>query len=116
MKRVIRIGVFETNSSSTHSLTMCSKEEYEKWSKGEIWLNHSYHNKGNKFMSKENAIDFMSQHYNDVDISGEESLRNFEIYRNPDEYLGEDMETFHEEYTTPNGETVVAIGYYGYDG
>ncbi|WP_313584682.1 hypothetical protein [Lacrimispora sp.] len=30
MKRQIRRGVFETNSSSTHSLTMCSEEEFEK--------------------------------------------------------------------------------------
>lgn len=29
MKRQIRRGVYETNSSSTHSLTMCSKEEFE---------------------------------------------------------------------------------------
>lgn len=36
MKRQIRRGVFETNSSSTHSLTMCSEEEFEKWKNGEI--------------------------------------------------------------------------------
>ena len=29
MKRQIRRGVFETNSSSTHSLTMCLKSDYE---------------------------------------------------------------------------------------
>ena len=33
MKRQIRRGVFETNSSSTHSITMCSNKEYEKWEK-----------------------------------------------------------------------------------
>lgn len=32
MKMQIRQGVFETNSSSVHSLTMCSSEEYKKWS------------------------------------------------------------------------------------
>lgn len=31
MKKQIRRGVFETNSSSCHSLTMCSEKEYEKW-------------------------------------------------------------------------------------
>lgn len=30
MKRQIRRGVFETNSSSVHSLTMCSDDEYKK--------------------------------------------------------------------------------------
>ena len=33
MKRQIRRGVFETNSSSTHSLVMCSEEEFEAWKK-----------------------------------------------------------------------------------
>ena len=36
MKRQIRRGVFETNSSSTHSLTMCSEEEFEQWKNGEL--------------------------------------------------------------------------------
>lgn len=30
MKRQIRLGVYETNSSSTHSLTICSEEEFEQ--------------------------------------------------------------------------------------
>lgn len=33
----IRRNVFETNSSSTHSITMCPKEEFEKWKKGELF-------------------------------------------------------------------------------
>ena len=36
MKRQIRRGVFETNSSSVHSITMCSSDEYDKWTKGEF--------------------------------------------------------------------------------
>lgn len=36
MKKVIRRGTFETNSSSTHSLTMCTKETYDKWKNGEL--------------------------------------------------------------------------------
>lgn len=31
MKEVIRRGIFETNSSSVHSITMCSDDEYNKW-------------------------------------------------------------------------------------
>lgn len=37
MKRQIRMGVWETNSSLCHSLTMCTKEQFEKWKNGEIW-------------------------------------------------------------------------------
>jgi len=32
----IRVGVFETNSSSTHSLTIVPEEEYEKWVASEL--------------------------------------------------------------------------------
>ena len=32
----IRIGVFETNSSSTHSISICTKDEFEKLEKGII--------------------------------------------------------------------------------
>lgn len=35
MKETIRLSVFETNSSSTHSLSICSSEEYNKWKNGE---------------------------------------------------------------------------------
>lgn len=36
MKKIIRLNTFETNSSSTHSLIMCTKETYEKWKSGEL--------------------------------------------------------------------------------
>ena len=32
----IRTGLFETNSSSTHVLTMCSDEEYKAWLDGKL--------------------------------------------------------------------------------
>ena len=44
---LIRKGTFETNSSSTHSLTMCTKEEYDKWIIGELFY----------FMGKEIFVD-----------------------------------------------------------
>jgi hypothetical protein len=37
MKRQVRLGVFETNSSMTHALTMCSDSEYSKWQNGEVY-------------------------------------------------------------------------------
>lgn len=35
MAQQIRRGVFETNSSSTHSITICSPEDFELLKKGE---------------------------------------------------------------------------------
>lgn len=37
MKVQIRGGVFETNSSSVHSLVVCTKAEFEAFKKGELF-------------------------------------------------------------------------------
>ena len=37
MKKTVRMGVWETNSSSVHSICICTKEEYDKWENGELW-------------------------------------------------------------------------------
>lgn len=36
MKQTIRRGVFETNSSSVHSLTLCNASDFNKWISGEM--------------------------------------------------------------------------------
>ena len=36
MKVKVRKGVFETNSSSTHSLTMCLGTDFDEWKKGNM--------------------------------------------------------------------------------
>lgn len=39
----VRQGVFETNSSSTHPLTVYSKDDFDKWKKGEVlWLDRDW--------------------------------------------------------------------------
>ena len=39
----VRQGVFETNSSSTHTLTICTKEDYEDWKHGDkFWLDNDW--------------------------------------------------------------------------
>ena len=64
--KVIRRGVFETNSSSTHSITMCSKEDYDKWESGDVYLNDGSGwaslstNKDKQFVTKEEAIEILT--------------------------------------------------------
>lgn len=36
MKMQIRRGVFETNSSSVHSITMCTGSDFDRWTDGEL--------------------------------------------------------------------------------
>ena len=38
MKEVVRRGLFETNSSSVHSITMCSDDEWTKWVNDEVYF------------------------------------------------------------------------------
>lgn len=123
MKRQVRRGVFETNSSSVHSLTMCSGEEYKQWENGEVL----YWEEENKFGTREEIIEEMKNmkwhdgtpRYEKVnwenedtvdDIFSDEGIKTCEKYFENDWY-----ETYEKKYTTQNGEEVVAFGYYGHD-
>lgn len=129
MKRQVRRGVFETNSSSTHSITMCMKSDYDKWINGEVYFytGSGWHFPDNnkpvsgRLYTKNEAIDFLKVYKycpKDVDWNDEECVD--EMLRENDfidsEYENDYLEWYKEEFTTPNGETVVAFGEYGYDG
>ena len=114
----IRNNLFETNSSSTHSLTMCKEEEYLKWKNGEIYFCDS---KG--FMTKEEVIRYVEGFYwFDKEAGYLESLSEPEFENIIESYnvytyntYGKDLERFWDKYTTSSGETVVAFGCFGYD-
>ena len=38
MKRIIRQSIFETNSSSTHSLTIMTQDQWKEFMKTDKWL------------------------------------------------------------------------------
>ena len=149
----IRIGTFETNSSSTHSITMCMKDDYKKFKNGEMylydeklitpqekdliirkeifesqieidWNNETITFEGNTIKyedyddrkrkiedlcTQERLNSITKEEVNNFDES-EIGIYNYEQYED-DEYL----ETFKEEYTTPNGDVIVAFGKYGND-
>lgn len=114
MKQQIRLGVFETNSSSVHSLTMVEKSDYEKWKKGEILFSEYGCNGDSEFLPADEAIE------KNLSMFDKEDLDLSELYLNYEEY--EEMvverycyEEFEEEYKTKSGETIVAFGYYGHD-
>ena len=123
MKIQIRKGVFETNSSSVHSLTMCSGEEYKKWESGKFL----YWRDSDKFGTREDIIEELKDaryswgelRYPDVNWEDEDEVADIfsdEGIQTCEEFFDNDwFETFEEHYTTPNGETVVAFGYYGHD-
>lgn len=124
MKRQIRQGVFETNSSSVHSLTMCSGEEYKKWKNGKLL----FWEEKDKFGTREDIIEEMKNmryswngelRYPDVnwddedevdDIFSDESIKTCKEFFDNEYY-----ETFKQCHITPNGDEIVAFGYYGYN-
>ena len=101
MKRQIRRGVFETNSSSVHSLTMCMESDFNKWVAGElVWSRWE---------------DELVPITDEIKKSMEEDEREYLTYEQFNDYDYIDYETFEDSYTTPNGETVKSFGYYGHD-
>lgn len=120
----IRRGVFETNSSSVHSLTMCSKEEYKKWENGEVLLNDSWSStfslyKGQTFVPADEIRRLIAEKCNicvgdDEEIDDELMEQGFyteDAFWNQHE----EFEGFYETYRTKSGEEVVSFGYYGED-
>lgn len=125
----IRRNVFETNSSSTHSITMCSKDDYDRWDSGEVYLNEGWWHKDNeseykdkKFVTRDEAIDIIKCSGGDIEYDNEyyESFdkyiaEEYEIYTSDEYFENEYLESFKDSYTTDSGETVVAFGLYGYE-
>ena len=119
--KLIRRGTFETNSSSTHSITMCKESDFDKWKNGEMYWdrwNESLVSK--EEVEKEMAKlkkEFISEHpdYDKDDIDWEEQL---EDYLNSDKeyYTYEEFNDYdYIEYATfeDSYDGVVAFGYYG---
>lgn len=112
MKRQIRRGTFETNSSSVHSLTMCTEDEFKKWENGEVL----YDKENEKFVTKD---EIMKENPDEVDWNNEDEVKDYfkewDI-QTFDEFFDDDWyETYKQKYITPNGEKVIAFGYYGHD-
>ena len=145
MNKQIRQGVFETNSSSTHSITIVDKEDYDKWENGEVWLRNDGWNEIKEFLPVDEAIDknieHLKQNYDDITdelIANYKRTKNLdeaiadceecdidygdidkdELYLSFQEYMDgvvDNYESYTEEYTTKNGDKIVAFGYYGQD-
>lgn len=95
--RQIRRGVFETNSSSVHSITMCTEEDFDKWVNGEFY----YDDWNEKFVKEK------------PDNDEENRFLTYDQFFNDWGYI--EYETYKKECITPGGEKIIAFGYYGRD-
>lgn len=132
MKTTIREGVFETNSSSTHSLIMMEESKFKKWKDGELFYHedvpyirdkearekfYNYFEKYDKhdaFFTKEEVEEikkFCAD--NDIEVDDYENLdyafQTYERWCEEDE-----LESSVYHHTTPGGEKIVAVAKYGY--
>lgn len=116
----VRYGIFETNSSSTHSIFIVTEEEYKKLEKGELLINIGGRWYGGPdIITKEEAIDELNKECpnwkEDKPLS--EALYDYDIaetlaHHFDDEYL----EGYEEHFTTPSGDKMVVFGKFGRDG
>ena len=115
MRRVqIRRGVFETNSSSTHSMVVMDHDDFTKWFHGDLYWNPE----ANIFHSPEEAVELRKQYKENsrwpVDEFGRYDhcpITYFEWVGDQGDYL----EDFSETHTTKSGDVVKIFGYYGHD-
>ena len=109
----IRQNVFETNSSSTHSLILCSDEDYKKLNNEELFIDDN-----NELTTKEQRDEeiksILAEHpeydADDLDVYRWDLPKTLDQWSD-DEYLdyGED------KFTTTSGEIVHAMYKYGSD-
>lgn len=92
----IRHNIFETNSSSTHTLVICTEDEFKKFNNDELCLDYwndtlvpfSEYNGSNRFLSSDEFFE--------------------------DSWLDHYLEHY-EEHREINGTKIVVFGCYGYD-
>jgi hypothetical protein len=121
----IRQNTFETNSSSTHSICICTKDTFEKWKRGEVFnISNCWGDDYNilpqdrDFITKDEAIAFLKRYNPELDFNADDfdlefELREYEIYSY--DGWGEDYEHDTHLFKTPSGDEMVAECYYGYN-
>ena len=134
--RQVRFGVFETNSSSTHSLTFCTQEEFDKWVSGKIlfdkWNEQFIKNRSLTDEEQDASKEYYNQsktiYWKDWEQLSDEEIQSWNmkyLKRHDDDnsiqsYLdwcndNYSLESFVEHYTSPSGDKIVAFGKYGND-
>lgn len=110
----IRQNVFETNSSSTHSLILCSDEDYKKLRNEELFIDED-----DELTTKEQRdeeIKSILAEYPEYDVDDLDVYR-WDLPKTLDQWSGNEyLEYGHDTFTTKSGELIHAVYKYGYDG
>ncbi len=123
----IRTNTFETNSSSVHTLVMCSRDQYYKWIHGELYLDiDEYaddHDKDFVTFDEAKKMDenfpypkFSREGWDWRYYSKEKDRYISKRFLTYEEFFEDTYyDTYHGTYTTDNKEAVEAFGYFGHD-
>ena len=106
MKIQVRRGVFETNSSSVHSLCICSADDYDRWKNGKL-----FYDPYNGVLIEDS--DEIQQERKECEEKGYQN--NYMTYEEFCDYVSYNYDEFSERYKTKSGDDIVAFGYYGHD-
>lgn len=103
MKVQVRSGVFETNSSATHSLTLYEKSEWEKFKNGEGLIDESWHSdKSPEYQTKDdirNSKQFQSWLKNNYAEEDLKQMNKDELDEVLTEFMDEECIWDYDSYT-----------------
>jgi hypothetical protein len=114
-KKKIRTGIFETNSSLTHSLVIVSNSDFKKWVEGKL----IYYSVDETLIPPEDInkywencfIEKVATHYNiSYDVWVKETFYTYTQWEEDT-----DSEKFIKFYTTESGDKIVVFGQFGED-
>lgn len=124
----VRYGMFESNSSSTHTLVIAQNDEIKKLENNELLIDLGWlHDK--PFITYDEALELLKRDVEENDIeedkedlaSGDEEtiyylLKEYDIAQRYNDYLdSEYLEHYEEEIVTEHGDKVLIFGIYGRD-
>ena len=116
-----RLGCFETNSSSCHSMIIGMEDEFKKWENDDLLYNRDTQ----RFCTKEEAINLLktiSWYKNrniDFDTIDPAQLKEYladEGFISCDWIDDDELNHDYNEFVTPKGEKICMLCRYGYDG
>lgn len=126
MKVQVRQGVFETNSSSTHSVSVCLATDWDAFNRGDLWMRPC----DGKMLPADEAEKFNEELINSIvenskrwktPYTREEIIEDCatDLYKSQADYYAWAENTcydfFDEGSVLSNGTHVVTFGYYGHD-
>lgn len=124
MKTLIRPKIFETNSSSVHSLAIMSEYDYEEWKRGEKYWNEFdggiYTLEEVIERSGDNMKTRIKYYQEEMPEKLEEylSLSGYYTYGswNPDDRYADRYEESLDHYVSESGDRIVIRSKFGYNG